>query len=335
MKSMLFDRAQYEDLLDQADLSMLIEVLLNSPYGHEMAEALTRFQGAAAVEEAVSRNLAENYRRLVALCRGREEIGGVSPVAVFFERWDLIAAKSLLRARHAGLHPRAAMAVLVPGPGMGVALLRELAEREDMEGLVHGLAAWNPALCAPLVDALAVYAAERDVSVLEERLDRSYFVEQAARLTEPGDDDCELLRHVLQMEIDRINLRIVFRSGDDARAARLVEGGTLSRRTLQGMADAPSAAEAMEFLGNTAYRELVEGLFQFLQSARFSPLERLFDLFIITYLKRIARVRVLSLAVLMHYAWLKYNEVMNLRLIAQGEARHLPRGRIREELVYA
>jgi vacuolar-type H+-ATPase subunit C/Vma6 len=43
----------------------------------------------------------------------------------------------------------------------------------------------------------------------------------------------------------------------------------------------------------------------------------------------------MSFAVLMHYAWAKYNEVVNLRLIARGAAARLPLGKIREEMMHA
>ena len=137
-----------------------------------------------------------------------------------------------------------------------------------------------------------------------------------------------------------MNLRTLFQFADgpmspEEQEERLLPEGALSGTTLRQMAASASAEEAMEYLGPTAYRDLVEGLYQFLQTAQFGPMERLFDLFVIRYLRREARMRVLSLAVLMHYAWLKHNEVTNLRLIAQGEARHLPRGRIREEVLYA
>jgi vacuolar-type H+-ATPase subunit C/Vma6 len=336
MKSRLFGRERFEELLDQADLSLLIEVLLNSVYEQEMAGALTRYEGATAVEDAVSRNLVGTFRALTSAAQGR--LGELA--RVFFQRWDLLAAKSLLRGRHHNVEGSTGQDLLVAGPGMGVALLENLARCESMEGLVQGLAMWDRDLCGGLPRALAAYAETGELAFLEETLDEGYFVATVRRLGGASDTDSGQLRRVLQMEIDRINLRTLFQLAGgplslEDQEDRLLPEGSLSGTTLRQMASAPSAEEAMEHLGPTAYRDLVEGLYQFLQTAQFGPMERLFELFIITYLRREARVRVLSLAVLMHYAWLKHNEVTNLRLIAQGEARHLPRGRIREEVLYA
>ena len=45
-----------------------------------------------------------------------------------------------------------------------------------------------------------------------------------------------------------------------------------------------------------------------------------------------ARVDPFGLSIVMEYAWLKYNEMVNLRLVARGLAGHLPKGRVREQL---
>ena len=37
----------------------------------------------------------------------------------------------------------------------------------------------------------------------------------------------------------------------------------------------------------------------------------------------------------MNYVWMKYNEVINLRLIARGLAGSIPMGRVRDELYFA
>lgn len=333
MQSRLFTRERFEDLLDQNDITLLIEVLLSSPYETEMAQALARYKGPEAVEDAVTRNFGETFRRLVALSEGRY----AELAVIFFTRWDLASVKTLLRNRHYGLEGDAALPALTPGPHMGVPLLRDMASMESMEGLVSRLALWDPDLCGGLPGALEAYRDGKDLAVLEETLDRAFFVDRTRGLKSAEDVDATLLHHVLQMEIDRINLRTILRRGAEPAQvrAKLMPEGTLRPRLLDAMAKAPGPAEAMELLGPTPYRELVERLYGFLQTGRFAPLERLFESFILDYLRRMARQHVLSIAVLMRYAWLKYNEIMNLRLIALGEARHLPPGLIREELMYA
>lgn len=335
MKSQLFTRTQLEELLDAPDVQATIEALMESPYKEELAEALSHADGADAVEEAVSRNLVNTFRKLLHISGAFRELA-----AIFLARWDLVAVKSLLRIRHHGLDATTGMQALIPGPSLTVALLRDLAQRESMESLVAGLVGWNPALASVLARALPRYHENRDVAVLEDALDRHYFVESARALTDETGEDAAFLRHYLRMEIDRINLRAIFQmrsqlSLEDRSAHRLLPEGTLSTAFLQQLLDAGSDEDAIALMMQTPYREIEEALFQYTQRHMFAPLERLLELAMLARLKRGAVTEVLSIAVLMHYAWLKFNEVVNLRLIARGQARHLPSGRVREEVLFA
>jgi vacuolar-type H+-ATPase subunit C/Vma6 len=257
----------------------------------------------------------------------------------FLARWDLAAVKSLLRMRHHDLDA-SERGMLTPGPSLTVPLMRTFAEKNSMEELVHALSAWNPELCAPLDAALTGYRQDNDLSVLEEAMDLAYFTRGVAELKSNDDVDSKILRGALRMEIDRINLRTMLQFRDahgsgDALSNRILPGGWLNMRLLREMAGARDAAHAMEFLANTPYKELVEELYAFVRAARFSPMDRHFDLLMIRHLQHEKHVHVMSIATLMHYAWLKYNEAINLRLVTCGTACHLPHGKIREEMVHA
>lgn len=336
MRSALLTHEQFDDLLDLGDIQRLCDALMSTPYERDLAEALTRYPGADAVEEATSRNLVDAFRSLLRAAEGPQR----TLAELFLERWDLIAIKSLLRARHHNLDPDASMQSLTPGPTMTVPLLRSFAEHGSMEDLIGALIGWNPRLCAALGRALEGYRQENTIRPLEEALDRSYFVKGARELKTADDPDSRVVRTALQMEIDRINLRTLLQlrgteRDPEAALARMLPQGALNERVLREMIGARDVESAMELLGGTAYQEIVERLYLFIQTGRFSPLERQFDRIILNALRLAMRTNVMSIAVLTHYAWLKYNEVVNLRLIARGAASRLPRGKVREEMVYA
>jgi len=337
MRSKLISKQHFEDLLQFQDVQKVIDDLMQSPYQQEMAEALTRFSGADAVEEAVSRNLAATFQTLQRMTEGLLK----DLANRFLMRWDLAAVKALLRLRHNGLDAQTGASLLAPGPSMTVALMQSLAESGSMEDLVHALAAWKRDLCGPLETALPEYRQQQNnLAVLEDALDRAYFVRNVADLKSRDDEDSKILRAVMRMEIDRINLRTLLQlrgahASADALASRLLPMGWLNEKKLEEMASARDATHAMEFLANTPYYDLAQDLFAYVQAARFSLMDRHFDLLIIRYLRHEMHAHVMSFAVLMHYAWSKYNEVVNLRLIARGAAANLPLGKIREEMMHA
>jgi vacuolar-type H+-ATPase subunit C/Vma6 len=333
MKADLLSHHAVEEFLEQGDLTRMVDDLLDSPYRTEMAEALTRYEGADAVEEAVSRNLVATFQTLQGRAHGEFR----TLVALFLGRWDLTAVKSVLRSQHHGLDGVAG--AVMPGPNLTPPILKELSQADSMESLISGLAGWNGDLCRCLRGALPEYEETNDLCLLEEALDRAYFVENAARLKSSESSDGLMLRSQLQAEIDRINLRTVFQyietgggDNDTPLDERFLGQGTLPKSLLRQMAQASDPAAAMEQLGRTRYSALVEELYQLLETKRFSPMERFFERLLMRNVRQSARNNVFGIGVMMDYVWLKHNEAINIRLIARGLAGNLPTGRVRDEL---
>jgi ATP synthase A1 C subunit len=336
MKRELFSAAEIDAFLEQGDLARFIDALLASEYRTAMAEALTRYEGADAVEEAVSRNLVATFQTLLSRSHGEFR----DLVQIFLSRWDLMAVKSLLRCRHHGIDALEPGSSLIPGPTLPPPLMAEFSKLDSMETLVAALAAWNLELCGCLRKALPAYQESGDLSVLEEALDRAYFEDNAKRLKLAEDEDSKMLRSQLQSEIDRINLRTVFQHIDtkgelgESLESRFLSQGTLPKTLLRQMAASSDPAAAMTHLARTRYSGLVDELYQLLQTGRFSPMERYFERVLMKHIRRSARNNVFGIGVMMDYVWMKYNEAINLRLIANGLTGNLPVGRVRDGLYF-
>ena len=334
MKADLLSKHVVESYLEQGDLSRMVDELLDSAYRTEMAEALTRYEGADAVEEAVSRNLVATFQTLLSRAHGDFR----DLVALFLARWDLMAVKSIIRIQHHQLDAASVGSALMPGPNLTPPILKELVQSDSMDALVHGLIGWNRELCRCLRGALPAYQESNDPAVLEEALDKAYFVDNAARLRGSDNSDALMVQSQLQAEIDRINLRTVFQridtGGDIDRPLDeiFLAQGTLPKSLLHQMANASDSSAAMEQLGRTRYAQLVEELYPLLQTNRFSPMERFFERLLMHNVRQSARNDVFGIGVMMDYVWLKYNEAINLRLVARGLAGNLPVGRVRDEL---
>ena len=209
-----------------------------------------------------------------------------------------------------------------------------------MDHLVRGLVAWNGRLCAGLLESLPKYLETRSLRVLEEALDRAYFLGNLGRMGTSRETSSRFGKSLLRMEIDRINLRILFEprpediSPEDM-LARIVARGTIHPDVLREIASAPSHERAIAALEKTAYAGFAEDVEAFVETGHFSRLERKFEHAFLDRLKRAAQHEGLGIAVLMWYAWLKYNEVMNIRMIARGLSVRLPKARVFQEVVYA
>jgi len=333
LKSKLLTTASYEEFMAYGSAERLSESLLESSYRTEMAEALTRSHGADAVEEAVQRNRSVQIALLSR--RAQDQFGDL--VQIFLDRFDLVAVKSLIRSKHHGLSDADIVAGGNPGVSMTLSQFQDFARAESMEALVNQLISWNLRLCRPLRKALADYREKNDPAVLEDAIDMEYFSKSARALRDLDDENAKAISWYLRVEIDRINLRLVFENfqykGDiDDMLTRVVPFGALSQATIEAMARATDVAAAMEMLNGTRYQVLSEQLVKFIQTNRFAPVERMFDRLVATQLRRLALRDVFGIGVVMDYVWLKFNEGVNLRLIARGLAGSVPMGRVREEL---
>ena len=335
VKSDFFSRKDLEDMLELDDLAAMADTLLDSNYRKEMAEALARYSGADAIEEALTRNLTKTYQMLL-----HRAVGDFSElVEIFLTRWDLLAVKSLVRCVHHEFSAEDIVPALIPGPRLTVPLLQEFAAASSMELLVRQLAVWNPPLCEGLIPAEQSYESNHDPAPLEEALDRAYFVGNVQALSERKGPDALRLKEYLKSEIDRINLRVIFQYVErqilaGALSDSLLPEGNLSIPFLMRMAERDTIEGGMEMLGKTPYSDLVDELYELVQTHRFAPVERFFERILIRQIRREARSNAFGIAVMMDYVWLKYNEVVNLRLIARGLTGHIPKGRVKSELYF-
>jgi vacuolar-type H+-ATPase subunit C/Vma6 len=115
---------------------------------------------------------------------------------------------------------------------------------------------------------------------------------------------------------------------------RFLNGGYCTPSSMMQIAASNSIEDAISHFEKTRYRHVHRGLYQYFQAGRFILLDRLFEDMFVDMLRRRMRMQVFSMAVLMHYVWVRCIEAVNLRVIARGLAMRLPQGRIREELIY-
>jgi vacuolar-type H+-ATPase subunit C/Vma6 len=335
-RSNFLAKEQFEEMLSQPDAEGVVKVLLASTYEQEMAESLTRFQGADAVEDAVNRATDNMFAQVQELVGGDPEFSHLT--RVFLSRWDLAAVKSLLRLRHRGGIVEGESSALVTGPTLNTAVASRFASLESMESLCSALMAWNPELCGRLRSVFAQYNSDGSLAGFEEALDHAYFEDYAAQLGPDG--NAGLLRELLQMEIDRINIRTLLSNMNGEAVpvvqleGRFLNGGYCTPSSMMQIAASNSIEDAISHFEKTRYRHVHRGLYQYFQAGRFILLDRLFEDMFVDMLRRRMRMQVFSMAVLMHYVWVRCIEAVNLRVIARGLAMRLPQGRIREELIY-
>lgn len=327
MKGRLLPQSGFEELLGVEDLSGVTEFLLRSPYAEELSSALSRLAGLEAIEEALSENLSKTLHRLITIVVGELR----PPIRTFLERWDVYNIKTILRVLHWGLPGEEARGVFVPAGELDPPTLQQLLQQSDISSLINLLATWNLPYARPLSRAVGQYQSSKELWVLEYALDRDYY-ERAFRVLGQGDGELILIRKMIALQIDVTNAVLALRmsaSGTSTTelASLLLPHGTVESSILETVSQAQSLQEALGALAGTwlaVQDRVVE---------RVSDLERHFEETLIKKGAVLSSKEPSSLAPVLGFVWRKYNEFLNLRIIASGKALGTPEEEIRRELI--
>jgi V/A-type H+/Na+-transporting ATPase subunit C len=324
MKSQLLPPGRLEDLLQAPDLDAIIQVLSDMPYNVDLQEALSRFTGLRAIDEALSQNFYHATRRILSFADGSPR----RQIEVVLLRYDLQNIRAIVRGRHTGKSEDEILATLYPGGLLSEVKLRELLQQADLRAIADTLVTWMH----PLGRALraGVDEAQRSGSLLdiEIALDRAY-VQYGLRVA--GGEGDETLRRWLGTEITATNVKTALklrRMRDLTREERqrfFVLGGSLSLERFLTLADPQSSiAEAATLplfgphLGGT------EDLL---------TMERAIDRILLRTAAQMYLHDPLGLDVVIGFLARKAAEVSNIRVIAHARQLGVPVDVARQEIV--
>ncbi len=326
MRARLLSSGQLEELLGLGDLESFLHALANTPYGPELQEALTRYQGLRAVDEALSRHFQKTARKILSFAEGKP----LKLIQIFLVQWDLHNLRTILRAKHAGHPAEVAEQNLVPAGELTEVRLRELLAQPDLGALASTLATWEHPLAEALLGAVRTYEDHKDLLNLELSLDRAYF-EWALRAARGVGRNEAVVRDVVRMQIDFTNVKTAFKlqllpdlAPEDRGRFFLPGGAVVSREVFLNLAD-PQTAE----LG---LRELrARGIYP--EGRTPAEVERSLEEEATRRLAALYLGDPLGIDVVIGFLTMLSSEVRNLRLIARSKALGIPRDLIRREMV--
>src|SRR3972149_10640726 len=97
-RSRLLDPGRMEELLGAFTFDALLAGLTNPPYGRDLQEALARYRGIQAVDEALARNFSATTQKIRSFGDGKPR----ALIEALLLRWDLANVRAVLRGKHTG-----------------------------------------------------------------------------------------------------------------------------------------------------------------------------------------------------------------------------------------
>ena len=337
MKSRLLSHRALDDLILKPDIESLIADLENSPYREDLIEAKGRSSGIDCIENALRQNFIKTFRKIQNFTRQEEE--AKQYIVIFLHRWDVQNIKTILRGKNIHTTAEEILECLVPAGELDEVTLKELLKQPDVKAVIDLLATWRIRYAKPLTGSFAEFVKTRDLAVLECALDRFYYADALAAVSTPTYNN-NLIRDLLALEIDVVNLRTVLRMVRDrvdlADAERYIIGGgkEFDLRKLRHLLTLTTIDEVVKALVATRYRFLSTIPESAIRTQKISVIERELERFLIKKGVGAFLLDPLSVGSVIGYFWAKYNEITNIRIISRCKTADFPVDHLKEELVY-
>jgi V/A-type H+-transporting ATPase subunit C len=337
MKSRLLSHRTLDDLIMKPDLESLIADLENSPYRDDIIEAKGRSGGILCIETALRQNFIKTFRKIQVISKQEVEAGQY--IGIFLHRWDVQNIKTILRGKNIHTTNEEILECLVPAGELDEVTLKELLKQSDVKSVIDLLATWRIRYSKPLTGSFAEFVKTRDLAVLECALDRFYYADALASVSAPTYNN-NLIRDLLALEIDVVNLRTVLRMVrdhiDPADAERyLIAGGReFDVRKLRHLLVLTTIDEVVKALVATRYRFLSSIPESAIRTQKISVIEKELERFLIKKGVGAFLLDPLSVGSVIGYFWAKYNEITNIRIISRCKTADFPVEHLKEELVY-
>jgi V/A-type H+/Na+-transporting ATPase subunit C len=337
MKSRLLTHRALDDLILKPDLDSLILDLENSPYRDDILEAKVHFSGVLCIEYALRQNFIRTFRKILDFSRSEAE--AEQYIRIFLHRWDVQNIKTILRGKNIHATSDEILGCLIPAGVLDEATFRELLKQPDVRAVIDMLATWHIRYAKPLTEVFPESVKTRDLAVLECALDRFYYADALASVRDPTYNN-KLIRDLLGLEIDVVNLRTVLRMVRDhvtpEDAVRYLIGGgrEFDEKKLRRLLTFTTIEEVVKVLEGTRYRFLAEVPESVMRTQKISVIERELERFLIRKGVGAFVVDPLSVGCVIGYFWAKYNEITNIRIISRCKTADFPLENLKEELVY-
>lgn len=336
MYSRLLDRKTLNELILKPDIRGLITALEATPYREDLERALITKQGLLGVEEALRLNFIRTVDQLAKFLDGEP---GLKYITIFSSRWDVHNIKTILRGKKIQTPSAEIVTSLVPLGRYDEPTLNELVKQPDIKAVIDLLATWGEDYAAPLTEAFPEFVSRSDLVILEIALDRYYYQHSLSLLQGNNREDL-IIRDLIAHEIDLINLKSVMMmvhdhiDPEDALAVILVGGKKLDMKIIRSLIEKDSLQKVIEALDRTPYQFLNEYWSGDDEEIKISTYQHLLDEHLIRHAIKLYRGDPLSVTITIGYLWAKYNEVMNLRIIARCKSAHMPPEDMEAEMIY-
>jgi V/A-type H+-transporting ATPase subunit C len=332
MNGRLFKESDYTSFLSQPSLKQFADTLLASHYAEEMSSAQAEAgTGLQSIEKALRQNLHNTFQKVLSMCSDEP----LRLISLLLNRWDIFNIKTILRGKQAGKGVEEILSAIIPIGELDEAKLQELARQPDVKAVVDMLATWGFPYASPLSRTMPEFAEKGDLALLDKALDEYYFERSLSQTKEKTENE-QLVREIIREQIDYLNvviaLKLVGRKERlEAKEFKFVSGGRLKHALLSGLAQAKDLVSAFSELEKVGFGTSAKVP---VEASTLAEMERSLEGRLVEKWGKLFSKDPLSVSSILGFLGRKFNEFVNLRIIARGKAHNVPLETIKGELVF-
>lgn len=350
MRPALLSRRQAEDLLKVNTSAAAIDYLSRTNYRNDFAGLPAKATDEERVELALGRNFSRTARKLLEITPKHNR----RVLSAFLNRYDIHNMKTIMLGRKLGKGREETQALIVPAGTMSareIASLVNAKGADDFHAALRGTAFGAKFLTSASMKHIsqeqlrALFqnpAESAKLDVFLSALD-FYYYEMASAIALGEGKDAQAIAKLLRSEADAKNIMMVLRlkkqgAERKAIAGLMVDGGKLSRATLEKLASAKDAHEVVSlssgfFISQTGRDEFAAAEQRFGQDGMLSHFEVVFERSIARRSLHALRRSMMSVGAIVGFLLLKEEEMRNIQKIVRGKALRLPPDKVAEMLV--
>lgn len=339
MSSALFNREGYQKLLELSDVKSMFSFLLDSEYGQDLREAEQKVAGTVSRIETFEIGLEANFHRVLG--RLREMLDGEARKLfdLLLWKWDLQNIKTILRYKQIKASAGSFSQDFTFTGNLSRPQLDELSKADDVDAVINQLIAWGIDFVVPLLELSGERFGTQQNLVQENNLDKLYFA-YMLKCSRKRNANYRVVNESFKAEIDKVNLMTALRLVDyqvDLERAKnfFIPGGDkIQEEHFDKLIGCRSLDDAFTYLERFSLRKIFEsrkGLYDRIKDV--AVYERCLEENIAGQLYRLYRRDMLGFGVILGYLRLKYDELLNLRIIGRAKEFGMPDEITRGELI--
>ncbi len=335
MRARLLGKPFFESLMGMTDLNGMIQALANTEYGPDLEETLIHGRTAAAIDDALRRNVVRVYRKVLGFINDE----AVQLATTVLGRWDVYNLKTVLRGKHMHLLAEEISDGFLPVGQLSSVELEGLSALADVKAVVDTVATWELPIKDAMREGYLAFMRSGELADVELALDTYYAQWAAGRLSRRG-VNAALARRILGMQVDIVNLRTAFRmlkadiEGVDPGKYYLSGGLAVSEDLFRELAAMSDVDEVLDRLRATPYgKALEDSAVAYIEEGSLAVFERTLEDYLMRRVVGAGTGDPLGLGVVVSYLWAKHNEATNLRIVVKGVSVGMPVERIRKGLI--